>query len=110
MYQTGDIVLLPFPFTDLTNRKVRPAIVLSSELINATNDVVLLAITGNLRGDDFSFVLSNEHLEAPMRKQSEVRCHKVFTAEQNIIIKKINALDPLEFRNLFNKHVEVLQA
>ena len=109
MYQEGDIVLIPFPFTDLTNRKIRPAIVLSSELVNFTNDVVLLAITGNLRGDDFSFVLSNKHLDAPMRKQSEVRCHKVFTAEQNLIIKKINALNLLEFRNLFNRHVEILQ-
>lgn len=110
MYQEGDIVLIPFPFTDLTDSKVRPAIVVSSNLINSTNDVVLLAITSTLRGDDFSFVISNQDLNSPMPKPSEVRCNKVFTADQRIIHKKINELSSLQFRNLFNRFTEVLQA
>lgn len=110
MYREGDIVLIPFPFTDLTDSKVRPAIVISSGLINATNDVVLLAITSTLRGDDFSFVINNLDLNAPMLKSSEVRCNKVFTADQRIIHKKINELSSLQFRNLFNRFTEVLQA
>lgn len=110
MYQDGDIVLIPFPFTDLSNSKLRPAIVISSELVNSTQDIILLAITSNLRADDFSFLLRNEDLNMPMRLRSEVRCNKVFTASQRLIRKKINQLSPLQFQNLFNQFVRVLSS
>ena len=45
----GDIVLLPFPFTDLSARKVRPAVILSSAAYHATEpDLILGAMTTNL--------------------------------------------------------------
>lgn len=48
-YSPGDIVLCPFPFTDLTDVKRRPALVVSSEEYNAAmGDVVLAPITSNL--------------------------------------------------------------
>jgi mRNA interferase MazF len=48
-FQRGEIVLVPFPFTDLSTTKVRPAIVVSSALYHATEpDIVLGAITSNI--------------------------------------------------------------
>ena len=48
-FQRGEIVLVPFPFTDLSTTKVRPAVVLSSALYHATEpDIVLGAITSNV--------------------------------------------------------------
>jgi mRNA interferase MazF len=48
-YSRGDVVLVPFPFTDLTNAKQRPAVVISAGRLNATrDDVVLLAITSQV--------------------------------------------------------------
>lgn len=48
-FHRGDIVLLPFPFTDLSARKVRPTVVLSSASYHATEpDLILGAITTNL--------------------------------------------------------------
>jgi mRNA interferase MazF len=47
--QRGDVVLVPFPFTDLTRQKARPAVVISSERVNATSaDVILVAISSKL--------------------------------------------------------------
>jgi len=46
----GDIVLVPFPFTNLTTSKVRPALVLSGALYQGSEPVLILgAITSNLR-------------------------------------------------------------
>lgn len=48
-FQRGDVILVPFPFTDLTERKVRPAVVLSSDSYHATEpDLILGALTTNL--------------------------------------------------------------
>ena len=48
-FQRGDVVLVPFPFSDLSTTKVRPAIVVSSALYHATEpDLLLAAITSNI--------------------------------------------------------------
>ena len=48
-YSFGDVVLVPFPFTDQTAAKKRPAVVVSSELYNrARPDIILMAITSQL--------------------------------------------------------------
>jgi mRNA-degrading endonuclease toxin of MazEF toxin-antitoxin module len=45
----GDVVLLPFPFADLTSTKVRPALVLSSSLYHKSEpDIIVAAITSNV--------------------------------------------------------------
>ncbi len=45
-YDFGEVVLVPFPFTDQTTTKKRPAVIVSSEFYNVSlPDVVLMAIT-----------------------------------------------------------------
>jgi mRNA interferase MazF len=48
-YRRGDIVLVSFPFTDLTFAKRRPALVVSPDIFNEINeDLILLAVTSQL--------------------------------------------------------------
>ena len=50
-YRFGDVVLVPFPFTDQTETKKRPAVVASSDRYNnARSDVILMAITSQSSG------------------------------------------------------------
>jgi mRNA interferase MazF len=48
-FQRGDVVLVPFPFSNLSMVKVRPAVVVSSSLYHATEpDLLLAAITSKI--------------------------------------------------------------
>lgn len=49
-YNFGDIILVPFPFTDQTTNKKRPAVVVSSEVYNIDRpDIILMAVTSQVR-------------------------------------------------------------
>ncbi len=49
-FQRGDVVLVPFPFTDLSARRVRPAVVVSTaEYEQQTGDIIVAQITGKQR-------------------------------------------------------------
>lgn len=48
-YERGDVVLVPFPFSDLSRTKRRPALVISSDAYNrVSNDIVIAQITSNV--------------------------------------------------------------
>jgi mRNA interferase MazF len=108
--QQGSIVLVPFPFTDNpVKSKRRPAVVLSNTFLDRIGDVIVAAITSNLRSDEFSFQLRNENLNNPLPKQSEVRCHKILTISKSLIIKEIACLDESGKQMLFEKIKAFLQ-
>lgn len=49
-YRFGDVILIPFPFTDQSTSKQRPAVVISSEAYQRQrHDVVVMAITSQVR-------------------------------------------------------------
>ncbi|MGD0814812.1 MAG: type II toxin-antitoxin system PemK/MazF family toxin [Verrucomicrobiota bacterium] len=57
-FRRGDIILVPFPFTDLSSTKQRPALIVSSDALNAASDDVLVAaitsqIAANLTAEEF---------------------------------------------------------
>lgn len=59
--EPGDVLLVPFPFTDQTAVKQRPAVVLSSRAYNLAHpDIILAPVTGRFGGSDeivLSFVV-----------------------------------------------------
>lgn len=105
----GDIVLIPFPFSDQSGSKPRPAIIISNRNVNKTRDVILAQISSLLRYDDFSFVLEDKLLTTPLREVCEVRCHKIFIAEKSLVTKKISSLKAGVYDNLFDKIQENIQ-
>lgn len=92
MPATGDIVLLPFPYSDLSSQKKRPALVLTPP--DATGDFIALAITS--RPTPFPAVaLSNDDLLAgSLPKPSWIRTDKVFTFSQSLVVAHVGTLKP----------------
>lgn len=95
IYKQGEIVLVPFPFTDQTASKLRPALVISGSAYNETADVLLVQITSNNRNDNFSVSIDNNHdVAKPLKYISEIRCNKLFVAEKSLIINSISQVKP----------------
>ena len=66
-YNQREIVLVPFPYSDLSATKKRPVPIISNNNYNSTfQDVVVCVITSNLFKDEYSINLSNEDLETGM--------------------------------------------
>ena len=95
-FNRGDVVLVPFPFTDLTTQKQRPALVISSNAFNSSSpDVILLGITSQIPRDvaqsDY-YLTSDEQQRAGLPKPSIVKGAKVVTLSQSLIRKAIGRL------------------
>ena len=62
LHQRGDVLLVPFPFSDLSATKVRPAVVISSRQYHTTQpDILLAAITSKVSAtpDPLDYTLSD---------------------------------------------------
>lgn len=90
MYQRGDIVSVPFPLTDLTQTKLRPALVISNQDVNNTGDVIIAMITSVAKAEAMSLPLDDTDVSMPLPKNSFVRCHKLVTISQTLILKTIS--------------------
>lgn len=98
-YNQGDIILLPYPFTDFSNIKQRPAVIISNNSINNQNYIVA-KITSVIRNDKFSFPISLTDIDRELKYESEVRTNEVFTVNASIIIKKFASFKKETLRNL----------
>jgi mRNA interferase MazF len=94
-----DLVLLPFPFTDLSGRKVRPALVVSNDSFNRRSaDCVMVPLTTVLKDAPHSVPVTQDDLSAGhLITTSRVRADKLFCVDKNLIRTKIGALTVTAF-------------
>jgi len=86
----GTIVLIRFPFSDLSKSKLRPALVIAA---TDKNDFILCQITSKNYGDLNSFKLVEKDFEiGSLQKTSFVRYTKIFTANNTIISSEFGKL------------------
>ncbi|MBM4285382.1 MAG: type II toxin-antitoxin system PemK/MazF family toxin [Deltaproteobacteria bacterium] len=103
----GDVVVVPFPFSDLTDTKRRPALVITAL---EGNDVILSQITSQFVKDRYSFEIGDQDFqEAGLNKKSNVRPNRLFTADSFIIIKKVGSLKPPIMESIIFRIVQILQ-
>jgi len=89
-----EIVLLPYPFSDLEGKKVRPAVILSNDKFNEkSDDCIAVPLTSVLKEEPYSINLNQEDLTSgKLIKPSRVRADKIFTVEKRLIIMKIGVI------------------
>ena len=103
MYKQGDIVLIPFPYSDLSENKQRPALIISNELINETEDRICCLITKNARRDDM-IIKKEDFQTGTLPFKSFFRPQRIFTIHQGIIKKKLCTIN----RDFHNKIIDKL--
>ena len=94
-YQFGDIVLVPFPFTDQSATKKRPAVVISSAAYHQQRpDLLIMAVTSQVRPTQtIGEVTVTEWQSAGLLKPSAIK-PVITTIEQTLVAKKLGQLKP----------------
>lgn len=98
-YKQGDIVLVPFPFTDLSGTKSRPAIVVSNRLVNNSDDIILAEITTQPISGPLGLKISNADVSIPFKpphNSMNVYCKKITILHKKLIKKRITRLSSTE--------------
>ncbi|MGB3654159.1 MAG: type II toxin-antitoxin system PemK/MazF family toxin [Rivularia sp. (in: cyanobacteria)] len=91
----GDIVLVQFPFTDLSQAKLRPAVIIYSN--STTNEVTLCFISSqninNLTSEEFAIKDSDaEFSDTGLRVSSKVRVTRIATLNKSLILRRLGKL------------------
>ena len=103
----GDVVVVPFPFSDLTQAKRRPALVIA-ELQG--DDLLLCQITSQRIRDNYAIPLEDTDFQSGSLKQSSnIRPNRLFTADRHIVLYKVGQLRAEKMTEVVRKIVEIVQ-
>ena len=103
----GDVVVLLFPFLDLSSAKKRPAIVVA-KLVG--EDLILAQITSVERTDKYAIALSNKDFkQGSLPQESIIRPNKLFTADKSLISYKIGTLKENKVKEVENTLINIFK-
>ena len=104
----GEVVVLPFPFSDLSGSKRRPALVLADL---PGDDIILCQITSqNSPKDPFAIPLEVADFKSgSLPTPSNIRPNRIFTADKNLIVKSSGIISDLLHRAVFDALVGILK-
>lgn len=92
----GDLILIPFPFTDLTGSKKRPALV----LISGNLDVTVCFIFTQLQWQEPTDLLVQPNIDNGLKRISLVRVEKIATVDKTLAIGKLGSIGENEIEEL----------
>lgn len=106
-FKSGDILLLRFPFTDLSSQKVRPALVIADPF---DDDLFVAPITTNVLAAREDFLLDRADYDLqPLPVASCVRYRKLFTLHKSFVVRQFTRLRSKTFQDVRKKIVEYIQ-
>ncbi len=106
MYEQGDVVLIPFPYSDLTGTKRRPALIVSNNKLNNSEDRLCCLITSNNPKEG---ILINSFSKGKLPFKSWVKPHRVFTVNKKIIQKMLCQVTKEFHKKVFDNIVKYIE-
>ena len=104
MYQPSEIVLLPFPFTDLSAHKKRPVLIMRAA--NIQGDFLAVQITSQAGYENALILEQTDFERGILFKRSFVRPDKLITLNQSLVIHRIGVLTDAAFSRIFQSVCE----
>ena len=103
----GDVVVVPFPFSDLTQAKRRPALVIAGL---EGDDLILCQITSQAVKDGYAVEITDSDFETGgLRQPSNVRPNRIFTADSHIILYRVGNLAAGKLTEIIDRLVEIVR-
>jgi mRNA interferase MazF len=97
--RTGDIVIIPFPFSELTNIKVRPAVVIA-ETSDKYHDLILCAVSSQvlLSINPNEMIIESNPVNG-LKVKSVIKIDRIFTLKKEKVISNIGMLNVTQLNN-----------
>lgn len=104
----GAVVLVTFPFSDLSSSKLRPAVVVANA---ARGDWILAQVTSNPFGDSHAIrIVTADFATGSLQRESFARPGKLFTAHSRLMAMQVGVLQDGTFRRLVDAIVAVIRS
>lgn len=111
MIEQRDLLLVPFPFSDQSGRKVRPVAVVSNNDFNQySQDIIVVGVTSNASRDRYALTLANNDLEeGKLLSSCCIRAENILKIEKELIIKRIGRIKKDKLKQIFDKIYSILK-
>ena len=104
----GDVIVLPFPFSDLSASKKRPALILSNI---KGDDYIMLQITSKNVKDNYAIpLLEADFCSGSLQTDSNIRPNKIFTLDEKLILYKIGHLNENKLNECVKKVCDIIKS
>jgi len=104
VYNQKDIVLVPFPFTDLQSQKRRPVLIVSCNRLNGSDsveDFIGVALTTTLRRTNYSVeIQAGDYENGHLPSTSEVQCTKIASLCKDLVVKRLCTVKDKKFNDI----------
>lgn len=103
----GEVVVVPFPFSDLSQAKRRPALVVAAL---TGDDLILCQITSQTIKDTYALPLNDSDFsDGGLKLPSNIRPNRLFTADTRIILYRVGKLGANKIDQVINKIIEIIR-
>ncbi len=103
----GDVVVIPFPFSDLSQSKRRPALIIAPL---EGDDAILCQITSKTIKDIYAISIDDSDFDSGSLKQSgNIRPNRLFTADSHIILYRAGHIKNDKLNQVIEKLVEIIK-
>ncbi len=111
MIYQRDILLVPFPFSDQSGKKVRPVCVVSNNDFNRNSeDMVVVGVTSNIWRDKYTTTLNTADLESGILKhESCIKVENILKIDKDLVIKEIGKINKNKFKEVIRILNEILK-